>query len=131
MGHYRGLEVWKLAHELTIALYKDTAQFPSSELYGLVSQIRRCAASIGANLAEGCGRRGDGELGWFVRIASGSANELEYHLLLAHDLGFLPDDVFVGRARTIDKIGRMLNSLLGSIRSRDPRPATRDPKTSD
>ncbi|HEU4758844.1 MAG TPA: four helix bundle protein [Dehalococcoidia bacterium] len=67
-------------------MYKATRGFPGEELYGLTSQIRRSGSSIAANIAEGCGRSGNGEFGRFLQIAMGSASELEYHLLLAHDL---------------------------------------------
>jgi four helix bundle protein len=74
---------------LTLAAYKSTQGFPKEERFGLTSQIRRSAASIPANLAEGCGRRSDGEIARFIQIAMGSGAELSYHLLLARDLGFL------------------------------------------
>jgi four helix bundle protein len=80
------MKVWQKAHELTLAVYQVTAAFPREELYGLTSQLRRCSASIPANLAEGCGRNGDAEFARFCSIAIGSASELEYHLLLAKDL---------------------------------------------
>jgi four helix bundle protein len=86
---YRHLKVWEKAHQLTLAVYKATVPFPKDELYGLTSQIRRACTSIPANIAEGCGRDGDAEFARFLRIAMGSASELDYHLLLARDLGFL------------------------------------------
>jgi len=86
---FRDLRVWLKAHELTLKVYTETASFPKEELYGLTSQIRRCSASIAANIAEGCGRRGNGEFHRFLQIAAGSASELDYHLLLANDLKFL------------------------------------------
>src|SRR5690349_12199835 len=86
---FRKIQVWQKAHALTLRVYKVTASFPKDELYGLTSQIRRASASIPANLAEGCGRDTQTELARFVHIASGSASELEYHLLLEHDLGLI------------------------------------------
>ena len=83
MKDFRHLTVWQKSHELTLALYRLTAPFPREEIYGLTSQIRRAASSIPANLAEGCGTDGDGELARYCRIARASASELEYHLLLA------------------------------------------------
>src|SRR5438477_5915237 len=94
MKDFRNLKVWQKAHELTLATYKATVCFPREELYGLVSQIRRCCASIPANIAEGCGRRGNPEFHRFLQIASGSASELDYHLLLAHELVFLSDSEY-------------------------------------
>ena len=76
------LRVWQEAHTLTLSLYRLTKSFPKDELYGLTSQIRSSCISIEANLAEGCGRRSDAELGRFVQIAMGSASELACHLLV-------------------------------------------------
>jgi four helix bundle protein len=92
--NFRDLKVWERAHHLTIDVYRATRGFPREELYGLTSQARRCSASIAANIAEGCGRRGNAEFHRFLQIASGSACELDYHLLLARDLGFLEDETY-------------------------------------
>jgi four helix bundle protein len=89
MKNVRDLQVWEKAHLLPLASYKITNGFPKQEMYGMSSQIRRCAASIPANIAEGCGKRGNGEFQRFLNIAIGSASELEYHFLLAQDLGFI------------------------------------------
>lgn len=89
MRDFRELNVWKKAYQLTLDVYKSTRNFPREELYGLPSQIRRSAASIPANIAEGCGRAGKAELSRFFQIAMGSASELEFHLLLARDIGLL------------------------------------------
>jgi len=91
MKDFKELKVWSKAHELTLAVYGLTRAFPRDEMYGLTSQLRRSAASIGANIAEGCGRRSDGEFARFLQIARGSASETEYHLLLAKDLRFMPE----------------------------------------
>ena len=77
MEDFKKLTVWSKAHALTLSVYQQTRAFPKDELYGLTSQIRRSAASIGANIAEGCGRRSDPEMRRFVQIARGSASELE------------------------------------------------------
>ena len=89
MKDFRELKVWGKAHELTLKCYRVTESFPRHELFGLASQIRRCASSIPANIAEGCGRLGNMELHRFLQISCGSASELEYHLLLAKDLGYI------------------------------------------
>jgi four helix bundle protein len=94
MEDFKDLRVWTKAHELTLYVYQKTRSFPKEEMYGLTSQMRRSAASVGANIAEGCGRRSDGEMRRFLQIARGSANELEYHLLLAKDLHLLQDAEF-------------------------------------
>jgi len=91
MKDFRDLQVWQKAHSLTLAACRATDAFPKAEMYGLTIQIRRCAASIAANIAVGCGKRGNGELQRFLNIACGSASELEYHFLLARDLAFLKE----------------------------------------
>ena len=90
MKNFRELKVWEKAHLLTIDIYRITATFPKEEMYGLTSQIRRASSSIPANIAEGCGRGSDNDFRRFLQIAMGSASELEYHLLLAHDLERIP-----------------------------------------
>src|SRR3954466_10418095 len=96
MGDFKKLQVWQLAHKIVCEVYRDTVGFPKSEAYGLTAQLRRAAASIPANIAEGSGRCGDIEFGRFVRIALSSAAELEYHLLLAHDIGLLGSETYQG-----------------------------------
>ncbi|WP_092769607.1 four helix bundle protein [Hymenobacter actinosclerus] len=86
MLDYRSLQIWQRSHQLTLQLYGLTKNFPREELFGLVSQMRRAAASIPTNIAEGCGRNSDAELARFLTIASGSASELDYQLLLSHEL---------------------------------------------
>src|SRR5271168_4922447 len=90
MKDFRRLKVWEKVHLLTLDIYRVTGSFPREEIYGLTSQMRRSSASMGANIAEGCGKQGNNELHRFLYIASGSASELDYHLLLARDLGYLP-----------------------------------------
>ena len=116
MEDFKDLKVWTKAHQLTLVLYQQTRFFPKDEIYGLTSQIRRASASIGANIAEGCGRRSDPELRRFVQIARGSANELEYHLLLARDLQFVTADEFKDLEARILEIQRMLASLVQRLR---------------
>lgn len=116
MKDYKQLMVWQKAHILTLALYKATADFPKDELYGLTSQIRRAAVSIPANIAEGCGRDGDAELARFCVISMGSASELEYHLLLAHDLKFLNDNVYNSLNNGLNEVRRMLNVFIQRLK---------------
>jgi four helix bundle protein len=77
MQDFRKLTVWEKAHTLATNTYKITKNFPKNEAYGLTSQARRACISIPANIAEGCGRGGGTELSHFLKIASGSASELE------------------------------------------------------
>ena len=117
MEDFKDLRVWAKAHELTLCVYRKTRCFPKEEMYGLTSQMRRSAASVGANIAEGCGRRSDGEMRRFLQIARGSANELEYHLLLAKDLQFLQAGDFADlEARTLE-VQRMLASFAARVKS--------------
>ena len=111
MEDFKNLKVWVKAHEMTLAIYQCTRKFPRDEIYGLTSQIRRTAASIGANIAEGCGRRSDPEMKRFVQIARGSASEMEYHLLLARDLQFLTVEEFRELEMKTFEIQRMLAAL--------------------
>jgi four helix bundle protein len=112
---FKELKVWEKAHQLTLAVYKATIKFPRDELYGLTGQIRRSCASIPANIAEGCGRSGDAELARFFQIAMGSASELEYHLLLAHDLDLLNGSDYEQLAREVTEVKRMLTSFIQKL----------------
>jgi four helix bundle protein len=107
--------VWNAAHDLTLFIYGITRTFPKEELFGLSSQLRRSTSSIGANIAEGCGRRSDRELTRFLQIARGSASETEYHLLLAKDLGFVSLDNYKRAQELIVQIQRMLTVLVQRI----------------
>ena len=115
MKDFRNLKVWEEAHSLTLEIYGATARFPREELYGLSSQMRRCSSSIGANIAEGCGKRGNGEFQRFLQIASGSASELDYHLLLARDLHFLRDSDYRQIQNHLSELRRMLTSLIKKV----------------
>ena len=115
MRNYRDLQVWNKAHALTLELYRISQRFPREEIYGITSQLRRAAVSIGANLAEGCGRRTSSELARFVRIAMGSASELDYHLLLSRDLGFMAADEFTRASSALIEVRKMLTSFLNSV----------------
>ena len=115
MRDFRELQVWKKSHELTLLMYKATARFPMNERFELTNQIRRCAASIPANIAEGCGRRGNGELHRFLQIASGSGSELEYDILLARDLGYLQNAAYEQLAAKTVEVRRMLTALIQRV----------------
>ncbi len=117
MKDFRDLSVWRKAHQLTLAIYRAMAGFPRQEIYGLTSQVRRSAASVCANLAEGCGRGGNAEFARFVQVAMGSASETEYHLLLAHDLGHLDDAAHRALDAHVVEVIRMLAALLRKVRS--------------
>ena len=115
MKDFRDLQVWAKSHALTLAVYQATGSFPKEELFGLTSQMRRCSASIPANIAKGCGRRGNGEFHRFLQISTGSASELEYHLLLARDLHFLADAVFARLTSEVQEVKKMLAGLIRRV----------------
>jgi four helix bundle protein len=115
---FKELKVWEKAHHLTLAVYAFTRGFPRDEIYGLTSQMRRSTASIAANIAEGCGRRSDGELARFLQIARGSASETEYHLLLARDLKFLSEDDFRVLLQRVTEVQKMLTGLVQTVQPR-------------
>ena len=117
MKDFRDLKVWEKAHELALACYKETADFPKQEMFGLISQIRRSGSSIPANIAEGCGRRGNAELHRFLQMAMGSASELEYHWLLSRDLGFLAPAAYARLETQVTEVKRMLASLIRKVDS--------------
>jgi four helix bundle protein len=114
MMDFRDLRVWQKAHHLTLQLYRATGKFPREELYGLTSQIRRWSLSIGANIAEGCGKRGNNEFQRYLVIASGSASELDYELLLARDLEYL-NQTYDLLYDDLSRLRRMLNALLQKV----------------
>jgi len=114
---FRELKVWEKSHLLTLAVYQATSAFPKSELYGITSQIRRASASIPANIAEGCGRGSDLDFARFLQIAMGSASELEYHLLLAGDLGMLNDAACQQLGNEIVEVKRMLTSFIHKLKA--------------
>ena len=117
MRDYRDLKVWTKAHRLTLAIYRCTEQFPKTEMFGITSQIRRASVSIEANLAEGCGRRSDGEMARFVQIAMGSGAELSCHLLISKDLGYLSGVDYKALSEQSTEVSRMLSALAEKLRS--------------
>ena len=117
MGDFKKLEVWQVAHKIACEVYKETATFPKTETYGLTAQLRRSAASVPANIAEGCGRRGDVEFSRFVRISLGSATELEYHLLLSRDIGLMNASTSESLMSQVLRMQGMLAGLNRVLRS--------------
>src|SRR3990170_3421423 len=116
MKDYRKLKVWEKGHQLALSVYRATLGFPKTEVYGIVSQMRRAASSIPANIAEGSGRGSDGELARFLLIAMGSSSELKYHLFLAKDLEYLKESDFLALERQIDEVQKMITSLHKRIK---------------
>ena len=117
MQSFKNLKVWEKAHVLTLDVYKSSKSFPREEMYGLTRQMRRSAASIGANIAEGSCRKGDCEFGRFLQIAMGSASELEYQLMLAHDLELLRTVDYQRLSEGAVEVKRMLALFLHKPRA--------------
>ena len=117
MKDFRTLKVWEKAHALTLAIYKATENFPKHEIYALTSQLQRAAVSIPANIAEGCGKDSDAELKRYFLISMGSASELEYLLILAHDLAYLPENAFQSMTNDLVEIRKMLNAFIQKLKA--------------
>ncbi len=109
---FRKLKVWEKSHQLVLAIYKATAQFPNHELYGLTSQMRRAAVSIPSNIAEGCGKSSEAELARYMQISMGSTSELEYQLLLARDLAYLNPEQYENMNLRLLEIKMMLGPFI-------------------
>jgi four helix bundle protein len=112
---YRDLKVWQQAMGLAEVCYKLTRQFPKDELYGMTSQVRRSAASVAANIAEGHGRNSRGEYIQFLRVAQGSLKELETHLMLAARVGLISDGLIAPALKQSEGLGKMLRALIRSL----------------
>jgi four helix bundle protein len=115
MQDFRKLRVWQKSHRITLKVYAECANLPPGKGWALQSQLTRAAISVPANIAEGCGRAGDRDFRRFLRHSLGSACELEYHLLLAHDLGFLPKRAYEDVASGLVEVKRMLSGLIRKI----------------
>lgn len=119
MQDYHKLQVWQKSHQLTLRVYRVTTSFPKTEVFGLTSQMRRAAASIELNIAEGCGREGKAELARFLRMALGSASELECQTEIARDLGYVTHEEAAGWLIAATEIKRMLTGLLKRLKTDD------------
>lgn len=117
MQNYKELKVWTKSHEITLKIYSLTKGFSKEEMYSLTNQLRRCASSIPANIAEGCGKNGKIDFGRFLNIALGSANETEYFLLLSRDLSYLQAEDYGQLEKSINEIKAMLISLIQKVRA--------------
>ena len=117
MRDFHSLKVWQKSHTLARDVYASSQQFPKTEAYGLTSQLRRAAVSIPANVAEGCGRGSNADFARCAQIAMGSASEVEYLLLLARDLDYLPAGVYPPLEDQVTEIKRMLVALMAKLRS--------------
>jgi len=112
------MDLWQVAHELSLTVYRMTNQFPKHEIYGLTSQMRRCAVSVPTNIAEGWGRRSTKDFLRHLSIANGSLEELRYFLILATDLEYCSEDGIAEPKSDVDRIGAMIAALERSLRKR-------------
>jgi four helix bundle protein len=117
MQSFRNLRVWEKSHKLTLDVYASSKAFPRDEMFGVTSQMRRASASIGMNIAEGCCRKESAEMARFLQIAMGSASELEYQLLLAHDLDYLRNPGYESLAIHVVEVQRMLSCLMQKVKA--------------
>jgi len=112
---FRDLKVWQKGRDLAVATYFTTQQFPRTEVFGLTSQMNRCAASIPANIAEGKARGTDPEFLRHLRIAAGSMAELETFLEIAIRLGYSTPEALRELGQAADEVGRMLHGLINRL----------------
>ena len=117
MKDFKKQVIWQRSHTLTVEIYKATKSFPKEELYGLTSQIRRAIVSVPTNIAEGCGRRTNAELANFLNIASGSASEVEYELLIAKELEYITADQYNSWTQEICEIRSMLAAYMHKLKN--------------
>src|SRR5258708_39778474 len=118
MQESRHLRLWQKSPALVLRIYAATMTLPEHERYGITSEMRRAAASVPANIAEGCARAGRAEFCQFLYISAGSASELEYFLLLARDLRLFTDKQHAALHASLYEIRRMLTGLIQQV---DPR----------
>jgi len=115
---YRDLRVWQEAMTLGEKCYRLTREFPKEEIYGMTSQIRRSAASVPANIAEGYGRGNRGEYIQFLRVAQGSLKELETHVMLSQRVHLAPQPAFEEVLAQCVVVGKMLHALIRSLQKK-------------
>ena len=115
MRDFKKLQVWERSHSLTLAVYRNSDHFPKTEIFGITSQIRRAASSIPTNIAEGCGRRSTKEFLYFLNIAFGSANELQYLIFLSYQLRYVDEEKEKTLQEELSEIKKMLYILIKRI----------------
>ena len=117
MQDFRKLIVWNKAQEFTVYIYIATRDFPNTEKFGLTAQLRSASSSIGANIAEGCGRGSQKDFLRYLYIATGSAFEVENHIILAQKLGYIDDGNADSLVEMIMEIKRILSSLISKVKA--------------
>lgn len=117
MRDYKKYTVWQKAHGLVLDIYKLSHLMPKDEVYGLINQMKRSSSSIPTNITEGCGRDSDNDFYRFLYIAAGSANELEYQILLCKDLNFIDDEIGQKLLLQVAEIKKMLTGLITKLKA--------------
>lgn len=121
MQRFTELKVWQRSHALVLDVYRQTARFPDHERFGLTSQLRRAAASVPTNIAEGSKRQHPQDYARFLNIAEGSLAETEYLLLLSRDLAYLPNEAAEPTLAEVAEIARMLHALRAKVEEGAPK----------
>jgi four helix bundle protein len=117
MQDFKKIKVWEKSHLLTLEIYRITDQFPKTEIYSLTNQMRRASTSIPTNIAEGAVQESDAQYARYLRIALGSAAELEYQLLLARDLKYIPEAAYNHLVTSVMEIKRMLTAFIQTLKA--------------
>jgi four helix bundle protein len=115
MNYFKELKVWQKAIELVTETYLITKSFPKDEIFGLISQIRRCVVSIPSNIAEGCGRKSDRDFSNFLGIALGSSFEFETQIIISKNIGYLSEEQFSSMESEIQHIQNMIIKLQATL----------------
>jgi four helix bundle protein len=118
MRPHEKLEVWNRAVDFVVTVYRLTDSFPKEEKFGLISQIRRAAVSVPANIAEGAARQSGKEFIHFLSNAQGSASELSTELLIAHRLGYIKENLYLATTAELDNVGRMIFGLSQHLKGK-------------
>lgn len=116
MHNYKELKVWQKSIDLTVKVYKLSVQFPESERFNLISQVRRCSVSVPSNIAEGAGRNSKNEFAHFLGISSGSSYELETQMIIAQRLGYMNESELIDVSIDIIEIQKMIYSLQNKVK---------------
>ena len=117
MRDFHKLIIWQRSHQLTLAVYRISKSFPKEEIFGLTSQMRRAVSSIPTNIAEDCGRASNKDFAHFLQIAIGSATEVEYQLLLAHDINYINDDDYQALTDETVVVRKMIIKYQSELKS--------------
>ncbi|MDV2447906.1 four helix bundle protein [Elizabethkingia sp. HX XZB] len=115
MKNFKELLVWQKAINFVTIIYKITDSFPESESFGLINQLRRAAVSIPSNIAEGCTRRSKIDFVQYLKIARGSAAEVETQIIISYNLKFINQNIYTELSNQIIEISKMLNGLISSL----------------